>query len=101
MRSYPPWVPWLLGGTLADLSLFIVGMDLGVQGSHISNQTGIFSLSSKSRNRLNAIYMVSYFIGGTLGSVAGAAAWHARGWPGVCAVGFLCAILAEAALFLL
>ncbi|HEY4001482.1 MAG TPA: MFS transporter [Candidatus Xenobia bacterium] len=88
-----------LGGSLAGLAVFIVGMDLGVQASHISNQTRIFSLSPQHRNRLNAVYMVCYFIGGTLGSLAGAAAWHAAGWPGVCGVGFLCALGGLAALF--
>jgi hypothetical protein len=30
---------------------------------------------------------VSYFAGGAVGSIAGAAAWEHIGWNGVCAVG--------------
>jgi predicted MFS family arabinose efflux permease len=58
-----------------------------VQASHISNQTRIYALAPELRNRLNAVYMVTYFLGGALGSAAGSWAWQHGGWPGVCAVG--------------
>ena len=73
------------GGSLLALAVGVVLMDAGVQGSHISNQTRIYALHPSLRNRLNSVYMVCYFLGGTLGSALGALAWARAGWPGVCA----------------
>lgn len=73
--------------SLVALALGVVGMDAGVQASHISNQTRIYALGTEERNRLNSVYMVSYFVGGACGSAAGAHAWAAYGWPGVCGTG--------------
>jgi hypothetical protein len=38
--------------------------------------------------------MVSYFAGGAMGSMVGAHAWSAYGWPGVCVTGMGFAALA-------
>jgi predicted MFS family arabinose efflux permease len=38
--------------------------------------------------------MVTYFIGGAVGSAAGAFAWNHFGWSGVCAVGLIQVIAA-------
>ena len=75
------------GVSLAALAVGVILMDAGVQGSHISNQTRIYGLSADKRNRLNAAYMVSYFIGGAAGSALGSTAWQRFGWDGVCFVG--------------
>ena len=62
-------------------------MDLGVQAGHVANQTRIYSLIPAARSRLNTVYMVSYFIGGSIGSALGAYGWQRAGWLGVCAAG--------------
>jgi len=36
---------------------------------------------------LNTVYMVTYFLGGSLGSAMGAYGWTHWGWNGVCAAG--------------
>jgi predicted MFS family arabinose efflux permease len=59
---------WLLGGHLWALILGVVLLDLGVQASHVSNQTLIYSLSTGAHNRVNTVYMVTDFIGGSVGS---------------------------------
>lgn len=69
----------LIGGVLL--------MDAGVQATHISNQARALSLRPAARSRLNTVYMVSYFTGGSLGSFTSALAWSRAGWPGVCLVG--------------
>jgi hypothetical protein len=46
-------------------------MDVGVQATHISNQSIIFALHPAARNRINTVYMVSYFIGGSYGYFPG------------------------------
>jgi predicted MFS family arabinose efflux permease len=86
----------MVGEQLGGLVAGVVLMDMGVQGSHISNQTRIFRLRPEVRNRLNTVYMVTSFVGGSAGSALGAWAWARWGWSGVCGVGvlFLLAALA-------
>jgi predicted MFS family arabinose efflux permease len=72
------------GRSLVALITGVVLMDAGVQASHISNQTRIYALSANLRNRLTSVYMVSYFIGGAVGSAMGSWAWTHGGWKGVC-----------------
>lgn len=75
------------GASLAGLALGVVILDFGVQACHISNQTTVLALAAAQRNRINTIYMVSYFAGGALGSATGAWAYGAFGWRGVCVAG--------------
>jgi len=72
------------GHSLAALAAGVVLMDAGAQASHISNQTRIFGLNADLRNRVNSVYMVTFFIGGAFGSAIGSWAWAHGGWPGVC-----------------
>jgi hypothetical protein len=60
----------------------------------VSNQSRIYALPAGLHSRLNTVFMVTYFVGGALGSVLGAVAWGALGWAGVCAVGFGALLLA-------
>ena len=43
------------------------------------------SLPAEQHSRLNTVYMVTYFCGGSLGSAAGVWAWGQWRWAGVCA----------------
>ncbi|NDJ12735.1 MAG: MFS transporter [Acidobacteriia bacterium] len=82
------WLVFLVAGHwLAGLVVGVILLDLGVQGCHVANQTRIYPLAPEARSRLNTVYMMTYFIGGAIGSAAGAFAWNRYGWPGVCAVG--------------
>lgn len=90
----------LWGRSLAGLILGVLVLDLGVQANHISNQTTILGLDLELTNRINTIYMVSYFAGGAAGSLLGAWSWARAGWEGVCAVGFAFAALAIGAFFI-
>jgi hypothetical protein len=38
--------------------------------------------------------MVTYFLGGSIGSLIGAQAWAIAGWTGVCSVGMILSIAA-------
>ena len=75
------------GERLVGIALGVILLDLGAQANHISNQTRVYALRSEARNRLNTVYMVTYFVGGALGAGAGSTAWSHVGWSGVCAVG--------------
>jgi hypothetical protein len=69
------------------VALGVVLLDVGVQASHLANQTIVFGLDPALRNRINAVYMVSYFLGGAVGTVLAALAWERFGWLGVCVLG--------------
>lgn len=90
-----------LGGR--ELGLLVAGvvlLDLGVQVTHVSNQTRNQALRPDARSRLNTVYMVAYFVGGVVGSSLAAAGWTVAGWSGVCAVGFVLPLLALGAFVL-
>ena len=84
----------LLGHWLWGLAIGVILLDLGVQGAHVSNQTRIYRLNERIRNRANTVYMVPYFIGGSIGSFLGAYSWSVAGWNGVCAAGALLIVIA-------
>lgn len=79
----------LFGYQMAGLIIGVVLLDLGVQSTQISNQARIHAISDEARNRINTIYMVSYFIGGAVGSYLGSFSYEHFGWPGVCVAGLL------------
>lgn len=69
---------------------FIVGIvviDIGMQCIQISNQTCALSLAPKATNRVNTIFMTTYFVGGSLGTFLAGTCWHAFGWAGVTGAG--------------
>ncbi|HEY1099058.1 MAG TPA: MFS transporter [Myxococcota bacterium] len=82
------------GASLVAIGVGVILLDAGVQASHLTNQTVIFGLAPELRSRINALYMVGYFVGGALGTVAAAQAWTHGGWAGVCALGGALALAA-------
>lgn len=86
----------VFGWTIPGLVVGVLLLDVGAQCNHISNQTRVYGLNPEARSRLNTVYMVAFFLGGSLGSAAGAAAWPLYGWIGACSVAtvFLVAALA-------
>jgi predicted MFS family arabinose efflux permease len=75
------------GGHLLGIAASVVLLDFGAQANQISNQTRIFALRPEATSRVNTIYMVAYFSGAALGAYAGAVAYSAWGWIGVCVLG--------------
>ena len=95
---------WVTGGSLlvtaASIGLLALGshllwaliagillVDLGIQSVHIQNQQLIFGIDPAARSRLNTGYMVSYFIGGAIGSAATGIAYGTGGWSAVMVLG--------------
>lgn len=77
----------LAGFTIWSLVAGVIILDLGVQGSQVSNQTRIYALEPAARSRINTVFMVSTFTGGAVGSTLGSYAWQHWGWSGVCLMG--------------
>jgi predicted MFS family arabinose efflux permease len=59
---------WFSAYSIIGLIIGVIIMDMGVQATHISNQAIIFSLDPAARNRINTVYMVTYFVGGATGT---------------------------------
>jgi predicted MFS family arabinose efflux permease len=89
-QAGPEWLglALLVAGTLA--------MDAGVQSAHLTHQSVIYELAHAARARISSAYMTMMFFGGALGSLAGAHAYAAWGWPGAMAT---CAAFPALALF--
>ena len=71
------------------LALGVALLDLGVQGTHISNQSIFYPLRPGARSRLNTAYMTAYFTAGSIGSVLSALVYGHSGWAAVCLLGGL------------
>ncbi len=80
--------------SLIGLVAGVVLLDLGLQATHIANQTMVFSLIPEARNRLNTVYMFTYFVGGATGTFLASQAWQIWKWEGVVGVGLVCSCLA-------
>jgi len=78
--------------SIPGIMIGVVLVDLGVQALHITNQNIIFSKNPEARNRVNTIYMVSFFIGGAMGTTLGAYAWEHFQWTGVSTLGITLSI---------
>lgn len=75
------------GSSVVALGVGVLLMDLGCQGTHISNQTLVFPLQPDARSRLNTAYMTSCFVASAIGSALSAIVYPAYGWIGVCILG--------------
>ncbi|WP_160139593.1 MFS transporter [Chryseobacterium sp. c4a] len=92
------WIIFYFGGyTYFGLILGVILIDLGLQSMHISNQSTFFALNIGATNRLNTVYMFSYFAGGSLGSYLASQAWKYFKWDGVVFTGLFCTLLVLAA----
>lgn len=84
----------LFSRSWAGLIVGVILMDMGVQATHIANQSIIFALNPNARNRINTVYMVTYFVGGALGTFLASRLWSSYHWAGVCAIGISLSALA-------
>ncbi len=77
----------LLESHMAALVAGCILLDMGVNTVHVLNQHIIYTLNPAERGRLNTIYMVMFFIGGSISSALSSLMYARFGWPGVVAVG--------------
>jgi predicted MFS family arabinose efflux permease len=88
------WIIFYFGGyTYIGLIAGVILLDLGLQSIHIMNQSVFFALNLGASNRLNTVYMFSYFVGGSLGTFLAAQAWKYYQWNGIIGVGIICTLL--------
>jgi predicted MFS family arabinose efflux permease len=78
---------WTVGRTIAGLAIGGIVLDLGMQANLVTNQTRVYRLIPEARNRINTVFMVTYFVGGALGTFLAGFAWTLWQWTGVCTLG--------------
>lgn len=78
---------WLGGDSYGGLIAGVIIIDIGMQCIQLSNQSTIFSLCPEASNRLNTIFMTTYFLGGSLGTFLAGLFWQHFAWAGVVGVG--------------
>lgn len=74
----------LTGSSVLLLIAGIVLLDVGHQIVQITNQIKVYSLRPEARNRLNTVFMTTYFMGGAIGAAIGIGLWNAGGWMIYC-----------------
>lgn len=82
--------------TYTGIILGIIIIDIGMQCVQLSNQSATMKLCPEASSRMNTIYMVTYFVGGSLGTFLAGTLWSLYGWHGTVASGLLmlvCSIL--------
>ena len=78
---------YFCGNTYAGIIAGVILIDIGMQCIQLSNQTSIFDICPSASNRVNTIFMTTYFIGGSLGTFLAGSCWHTWGWAGVTGIG--------------
>ncbi|WP_392566223.1 MFS transporter [Utexia brackfieldae] len=89
------WLPLSFAqSSLCLLILGIVVIDFAVQVTHVSCMNAIYQIRPEARSRMNSGYMVSYFIGGMIGSISSTYLFSLYGWLAIVYAGSGLAILA-------
>jgi predicted MFS family arabinose efflux permease len=83
-----------LGHSLWGLIAGVIFLDAGVQGGSTCNQTRNYRAVPNAQNRVNTVYMTTFFLGGSIGTSIGTHAWQHFGYTGVCVAGMLLVVLA-------
>lgn len=82
------WIPLVfMKQSFILLILGILILDLAVQSIHITSMNQVYKLDHQARNRLNACYMLCYFIGGATGSFVSTWIFVHYQWIGVSIAG--------------
>ena len=72
-----------LASSLAALIIAIILIDFGVFSAQVANQVRVFSLNSAAQSRINGVYMLGYYAGGSIGAFLGIKVFHHFAWEGV------------------
>ena len=81
------------GNNYAGIITGVILIDIGMQCIQLSNQTSIFDIYPSASNRVNTIFMTTYFIGGSLGTFLAGSSWQTWGWSGVVGTGVILTII--------
>ncbi|EAQ65331.1 Major facilitator superfamily (MFS_1) transporter [Marinomonas sp. MED121] len=82
-------------GNLIALIVGIILIDFAIFSAQVANQVRVFSINPAAQSRINGLYMLGYYLGGAIGSVAGVKAYALYQWPGVVLVSILFILLSS------
>ncbi|GHE78682.1 permease [Thalassotalea profundi] len=82
------------GNSLCGLVIGILLLDIGVFGAQIPNQVRILSIDPQAQSRINAVYMLFYYLGASFGSAVGVKIMAESGWLGLTTMGIILALSA-------
>lgn len=91
----------LFHNSYAGIILSIVIIDIGMQCIQLCNQSATMKLCPEASSRMNTIYMVTYFIGGSLGTFFAGTFWSLYGWMGTVASGILMLVFSVLSIFVI
>jgi len=97
LGAFATLLAWLIlagWNSLMGLIVGVVLLDFGVQSALIAHQQVVYGIQPQARNRVNTLFMVGMFIGGSLGSSGAMLAWRGLSWAGVGAFGIILASIA-------
>ncbi|MGY2229401.1 MFS transporter [Pseudomonas tolaasii] len=81
-------IGWALLDSVGMLMACAFCISAGVQACHVISQRRVMALDSLAANRLNSLYIATFFIGGALGSASAAPLLlSASYWPGLVSAG--------------
>jgi predicted MFS family arabinose efflux permease len=70
--------------TIAPLTLVALALfDTGLFAAQVANQRAVLDISPREPARFNSVYMVVYFVGGSLGTIAAGPLVSSFGWSAV------------------
>lgn len=78
---------WLFQSSYIGMIAGIIIIDIGMQCIQLSNQSATMQLCPEATSRMNTIYMVTYFIGGSFGTFLAGSLWSLFGWDGTVLAG--------------
>lgn len=92
------WVAGHTSGALPIVIFVIAGIliDAGTQANFVAGQRAIYALPAQARSRLNALYLSSAFLGGTIGAALSGFAVAHGGTTTIALIGMGAALLALA-----
>lgn len=76
-------VMWGFAYSLVGLVIGIVLIDLGVFAAQVPNQVRVLAIEPSAQSRMNAVYMLFYYLGAAIGSASGVQLMTTYGWHGV------------------
>lgn len=85
---------WFGRNSYAGIISGIILLDIGMQCVQLSNQTCALSLVPEASGRVNTVFMTTYFLGGSLGTLLAGLCWSLYGWGGTVGVGLALAAAA-------
>lgn len=82
------WLLFYIGeNSYVGIIAGIIIIDVGMQCMQLSNQATAFELCPGASNRINTVFMTTFFTGGAMGTFLAGTFWQWFGWHGVIGTG--------------